>query len=52
MLIGTSKGIRVAAVNDQDGSLLYGPLVFESTQPVYDFAALINFAMGYYRCRF
>ena len=38
MLIGTSKGLRVAAVSD-DGSLAYGPLVFESEQPVYDFAA-------------
>ena len=38
MLIGTSKGVRVAAVSD-DGSLAYGPLVFESEQPVYDFAA-------------
>jgi hypothetical protein len=38
MMIGTSKGVRVAAVSD-DGSLAYGPLVFESEQPVYDFAA-------------
>ena len=38
MMIGTSKGLRVAAVSD-DGSLAYGPLVFESEQPVYDFAA-------------
>jgi len=38
MLIGTDKGLRVAAVSD-DGSLAYGPLVFESEQPVYDFAA-------------
>lgn len=38
MLIGTSKGVRVAAVSD-DGSLAYGPLVFTSEQPVYDFAA-------------
>jgi hypothetical protein len=38
MLIGTSKGVRVAAVSD-DGSLAYGPLVFESEQPVFDFAA-------------
>ncbi len=38
MLIGTSKGVRVAAVSD-DGSLAYGPLNFESEQPVYDFAA-------------
>jgi hypothetical protein len=38
MLIGTSKGVRVAAVSD-DGSLAYGPLLFESEQPVFDFAA-------------
>ena len=38
MLIGTDKGLRVAAVSD-DGSLAYGPLVFETDQPIYDFAA-------------
>lgn len=38
MLIGTSRGVRVAAVSD-DGSLAYGPLLFDSEQPVYDFAA-------------
>ena len=43
MMIGTSKGMRVAEVNDQDGSLSYGPLIFESTQPVYDFAARDRF---------
>ena len=44
MLIGTTKGARVAMVNDQDGSLSYGPLVFESSQPVYDFACRDRFA--------
>jgi len=39
MLIGTNKGIRVAAVSDQDGSLNYGPLIVETTQPCFDFAA-------------
>jgi hypothetical protein len=39
MMIGTNKGIRVAAVSDQDGSISYGPLIVETTQPVYDFAA-------------
>jgi hypothetical protein len=39
MMIGTSKGIRVAAVSDQDGSLNYGPLIVETSQPCYDFAA-------------
>lgn len=39
MVIGTNKGIRVAAVSDQDGSLNYGPLIVETSQPCYDFAA-------------
>jgi hypothetical protein len=43
MAIGTSKGIRIATVNDQDGSLTYGPLMVETTQPCYDFAARENF---------
>jgi len=43
MMIGTSKGIRVATINDQDGSLAYGPLVVETAQPVYDFAARDRF---------
>jgi hypothetical protein len=38
MMIGTTKGVRVAQVSD-DGSLVYGPLLFISEQPVYDFAA-------------
>ena len=38
MAIGTTKGVRIAAVSD-DGSLAYGPLIFESEQAVYDFAA-------------
>ena len=38
MMIGTSLGVRIAAVSD-DGSLAYGPLILESEQPVYDFAA-------------
>jgi hypothetical protein len=36
MILGTNLGVRVAAVSD-DGSLAYGPLVFETSQPVYDF---------------
>jgi hypothetical protein len=39
IMIGTNKGVRVAAINDQDGSLNYGPLILETSQPVYDFAA-------------
>jgi hypothetical protein len=38
MIIGTNKGVRVAVVSDEDGSISYGPLLFESEQPVYDFA--------------
>ena len=43
MMIGTNKGIRVATVNDQDGSINYGPLIVETTQPVYDFAGRDRF---------
>ena len=38
MMIGTNKGIRAAIVRD-DGSISYGPLIVETTQPCYDFAA-------------
>ena len=38
MVIGTSKGIRVATVSVDDGSIAYGPLIVETSQPVYDFA--------------
>jgi hypothetical protein len=38
MAIGTSLGLRIAAVSDADGSVAYGPLLFESEQPVYDVA--------------
>jgi hypothetical protein len=43
ILIGTNKGIRVATVND-DGSIIYGPLMIETSQPVYDFAFRDRFA--------
>ena len=43
MAIGTSKGVRIAQVNDQDGSLAYGPLIFQSSQPVYDFCGRDRF---------
>lgn len=39
MIIGTNKGIRIASVNDNDGSLTYGPLIVKTNQPVYDFTA-------------
>ena len=43
MCIGTNKGIRVASVSDQDGSINYGPLILETSQPVYDFAGRDRF---------
>jgi hypothetical protein len=43
MLIGTSKGVRAATV-DGDGSIVYGPLIVETSQPVYDFAFRDKFA--------
>jgi hypothetical protein len=39
MMIGTNKGVRAALVSDQDGSINYGPLIVETDQPCYDFAA-------------
>ena len=39
MMIGTNKGIRAAVISDQDGSINYGPLIVETTQPCYDFAS-------------
>ena len=39
MMIGTNRGIRVATASDVDGSLNYGPLIVETSQPCYDFAA-------------
>ena len=38
MAIGTSKGMRMADASQLDGSITYGALIFETTQPVYDFA--------------
>ena len=43
MMIGTNKGIRAATVSDQDGSISYGPLIVETSQPCYDFAARDRF---------
>jgi hypothetical protein len=39
MMIGTNRGVRVATASDTDGSLNYGPLIVETSQPCYDFAA-------------
>ena len=38
MIIGTNLGVRVAQVSD-DGSINYGPLIVETSQPCYDFAS-------------
>jgi hypothetical protein len=43
MMIGTNKGIRASVVSDVDGSINYGPLIVETDQPVYDFAARDRF---------
>ena len=43
VVIGTSKGVRVAIVSEQDGSIKYGPLVVQTTQEVYDFACRDTF---------
>ena len=43
MMIGTNKGIRASVVSDQDGSINYGPLIVETSQPCYDFAARDRF---------
>ena len=38
MAIGTNQGMRMADASQLDGSITYGALIFESQQPVYDFA--------------
>ena len=43
MAIGTNKGVRIATVSETDGSLTYGPLIVQTSQPVYDFAARDHF---------
>jgi hypothetical protein len=43
MMIGTNKGVRAATVSDQDGSISYGPLIVETSQPCYDFASRDRF---------
>ena len=42
MAIGTSKGVRVAQLMD-GGGIVYGPLLFETSQPCYQFAARDRF---------
>lgn len=43
MVIGTSKGVRVAQLQD-DGSLVYGPIIFTTEQPVYQIAVADRYA--------
>ena len=43
LMIGTNRGVRAAVVSDQDGSIKYGPLIVETTQPCFDFAARDHF---------
>jgi len=38
LIIGTSKGVRIANISDQDGSISYGPLVIEASNTGLDFA--------------
>ena len=38
LMIGTNKGMRVASISDATGDLSYGPLIFEDTNGVHDFA--------------
>lgn len=44
MIIGTNRGVRVAQINDQDGSITYGPLIAQdNNQAVYDFTGRDRF---------
>jgi hypothetical protein len=43
IMIGTNKGIRAAIVSEVNGSIEYGPLIVETTQPVYDFTTRDRF---------
>lgn len=38
LAIGTSRGVRIAAIAD-DATIVYGPIIFETTYPVVSFAA-------------
>ena len=58
LMIGTNKGMRVATIADTTGDLSYGPLLFEDTNGVRDFAfrdkyvwatGTINGSAGLYR---
>jgi len=58
LMIGTNKGMRVAEISDTTGDLSYGPLIFEDTNGVRDFAfrdkyvwaaGTVNSCAGLYR---
>ena len=58
LMIGTNKGMRVASISDATGDLEFGPLIFEDTNGVRDFAfrdkyvwaaGTINGCAGLYR---
>ena len=43
LMIGTNKGIRAGDVSSADGSILYGPLIIETLQPVFAFTSRDRF---------
>ena len=43
MAIGTNKGVRIANIDNNNGNLVYGPLVIHTEKPVRDFAARNSF---------
>jgi len=58
LMIGTNKGMRVASISDTTGDLSYGPLIFEDTNGIRDFAfrdkfvwaaGTVNSCAGLYR---
>lgn len=42
LVIGTNRGVRVAEIGS-DGSIVYGPLLFESSQPIYQITCSGNY---------
>ena len=43
LIIGTDEGVRIASIQS-DGSIVYGPLLFQAEQPVYQIAVSDRFA--------